>query len=107
MNTLSSLRLKLKTVQTMNQEAQMDQLVESEQEDFEELKDELHELAEKYIDEVNFDVLKRVMNSSDWILSVSPLVTDDELRETAKCHLSENLIFMFDGMEYLIKEATT
>lgn len=106
MNTLSSLRLKIKTVRAMNQEAQMDKLVESEQADFEELKDELFELAEQYIDEVDFDVLKRVMKSSDWIMPVGSTIADDELRETAKCHLGENLIFAFQGLENLIKEAT-
>ena len=104
MNTINSLKLKLSTVRTMNQEDQTDNLVQSELDDLVELKVEMFMLADTYVyEEVDANVLRLVVASSDWILPINPNVSDDELREAVIEQFGENLIFVLNGLQKLIE----
>ena len=109
MNTAASLKLKIKLITALNQQAQCDQLVESELEDFKTQKEELVHLGSTYIDEVEPDVLRKAMSSSAWIspLSENALtgLTDEAMVEEAQESLTQPIIFVLEGLRKLTEVA--
>lgn len=90
----------------MNQELQTDQLVESEINDLIGLKVEMWLLADEYVCyEVPLDVLKTVVQSSEWIMPVNVNQPEDNIRDDVVNQFSENMIFVFKGLAHLIKVA--